>query len=203
MKICNAIWQACGERSRTIALRYTRRIIMRLGKELIGKPIYSVTDGRLLGNVKDLYINDTLYWLAGIHLGTEGLLKRKSLVIHRDHVVVFGVDAVLVQKADVVTDDKEQTAVAGWLRLSELRGREVDTPGGTKVGTIGDVMLTEEAHIQGFTLARVFVEGPVAEQGTIPRDALIDTGNEDGRMTIDLPKVEQQHQQAKENQSTN
>ena len=156
-----------------------------------------MTDGRFLGNVKDLYVNDTLYWLAGVHLGTEGLIKRKSLVIHRDHVVVFGLDAVLTQKADVITDDKEQTAVAGWLRLSDLRGREVDTPGGTKVGTIGDIILGEEAHIQGFTLARVHVEGPVAEQGTIPRDALIDTGQEDGRMTIDLPKVEQQHREAK------
>ena len=165
---------------------------MRQGKELIGKPIYSVIDGRFLGNVKDLYVNDTLYWLAGIHLGTEGLIKRKSLVIHRDHVVVFGIDAILTQKADVVSDDKEQAAVASWLRLSDLRGREVDTPGGTKVGTIGDIILGEEAHIQGFTLARVFVEGPVAEQGIIPRDALIDTGNEDGRMTIDLAKVEQQ-----------
>lgn len=168
---------------------------MRLGKELIGKPIYSVTDGRFLGNVKDLYVNDTLYWLAGIFLGSEGIIKRKSLVIHRDYVVVFGLDAVLTQKSDVVTDDKEETAVASWLRLSDLRGREVDTPGGTKVGTIGDIILGEEAHIQGFTLAKVFVEGPVAEQGTIPRDALIDTGNEDGRMTIDLPKVEQQHRQ--------
>lgn len=170
---------------------------MRLGKELIGKPIYSVTDGRFLGNVKDLYVNDTLYWLAGVHLGTEGLIKRKSLVIHRDHVVVFGIDAILTQNPDVVTDDKEQTAVTSWLRLSDLRGREVDTPGGTKVGTIGDIILGEGAHIKGFTLARVFVEGPVAEQGTIPRDALIDTGNEDGRMTIDLPKVEQQHREAK------
>lgn len=175
---------------------------MRLGKELIGKPIYSVTDGRFLGNVKDLYINDTLYWLAGIHLGTEGLLKRKSLLIHRDHVVVFGVDAVLVQKADVITDDKELTAASSWLRLSDLRGREVDTPGGTKVGSIGDVMLTEEAHIHGFTLGRVFVEGPIAELGTIPRDALIDTGKEDGRMTIDLPKVEQQHRNAKSGNDT-
>jgi sporulation protein YlmC with PRC-barrel domain len=125
------------------------------------------------------------------------LIKRKSLLIHRDHVVVFGIDAILTQKPDVITDDKEQTAVTSWLRLSDLRGREVDTPGGTKVGTIGDIILGEEAHIKGFTLARVFVEGPVAEQGTIPRDALIDTGNEDGRMTIDLPKVEQQHREGK------
>jgi uncharacterized protein YrrD len=170
---------------------------MRSGKDLIGKPIYSVPDGRYLGKVNDLYINDTLYWLAGIHLGSEGLLKRKSLLIHRDNVVVFGLDAILVKKSDVVTDDKELEGVENWLRLDKLRGREVDTPGGTKVGTIGDIILGEEAHIVGFMLARIHVDGPVKEQGTIPRDALIDTGNEDGIMTIDLPKVEQQHRENK------
>jgi len=170
---------------------------MRFGKDLIGKPIYSVPDGRYLGKVNDLYINDTLYWLAGIHLGSEGLLKRKNLLIHRDNVVVFGLDAILVKKPDVITDDKELEDVENWLRLEKLRGREVDTPGGTKVGLIGDIILGEEAHITGFVLSRVHVEGPVKEQGTIPRDALIDTGNEDGIMTIDLPKVEQQHRENK------
>ncbi len=80
---------------------------MRLGKDLIGKSIISVTDGRLLGAVKDVYINDQLYWLTGIHVGHEGLLKRKSLLIHRDSVVVFGIDAILVKNDAVITENKE------------------------------------------------------------------------------------------------
>ncbi len=75
----------------------------------------------------------------------------------------------------------------------------MDTPGGTKVGAIGDIILGEEGHITGFTLAKVFVEGPIAQQGTLPREALIDTGNDDGIMTIDLPKVEQLQQKQPEN----
>ncbi|MEJ2749390.1 MAG: PRC-barrel domain-containing protein [Anaerolineae bacterium] len=163
---------------------------MRLGKDLISKPIISITDGRLLGTVKDLYLNDQLYWLTGIHVGTEGLLKRKNFLIPRDSVVVFGLDAVLVKNADVITEDKDLVESETWPRLSKLKGREIDTPGGTKVGAIGDIVISEEGHITGFTLAKVFVEGPVAEQGQIPRETLIDTGNEDGVMTIDLPKVE-------------
>ncbi len=168
---------------------------MRLGKDLTGKPIISINDGRHLGNVKDLYVNTELYWLTGIHVGQEGLLKRKALVIHRDNVVIFGIDAILVKQADVITDDKELPEVADWQRLDKLRGREVDTPGGTKVGTIGDIVLGEEGHISGFALAKIFVEGTIAEKGIIYREALIDTGHTDGKMTVDLPKVERLYQE--------
>ena len=163
---------------------------MRMGKDLIGKPIISMTDGRLLGNVRDLYVNPDLYWLTGVHVGHEGLIKRKSLLIKRENVAVFGIDAILVKNSDVVTDDKEHPEVEEWLRLDKLRGREVDTPGGTKVGTVGDIILSEDGHVMGFVLSRVFVEGPIAQKGTIPRDTLIDTGSEDKVMTIDLTKVE-------------
>ncbi|MCP4429306.1 MAG: hypothetical protein GY803_32895 [Chloroflexi bacterium] len=173
---------------------------MRLGKDLIGKSIISMTDGRLLGSVKDVYINNQLYWLTGIHVGHEGLIKRKSLLIPRDSVVVFGIDVVLVKNADVITEGQELPEYEEWLRLNKLQGREVDTPGGTKVGTIGDVILGEEGHVTGFALAKVFIEGPIAQQGTLPREALIETGNEDGVMTIDLAKVEQLQQEKQEKQ---
>ena len=69
---------------------------MRLGKDLVGKPIISITDGRLVGYAKDVYINQDLYWITGIFTGSEGLISRKSRLIERDSVVVFGIDAILV-----------------------------------------------------------------------------------------------------------
>ncbi len=164
---------------------------MRLGKDLAGKPIISVTDGRIIGNVKDIYVNMDLTWLTGIFLGQEGLIKRKSLLIPREDVAVFGIDAILVKRTEAITSDREQEESDEWLRLSKLRGRQVDTPGGTKVGTIGDIILGESGQITGFALAKAFVEGPVAELGTIPRDAMVDAGEEDGIMTVDLTKAEQ------------
>jgi uncharacterized protein YrrD len=168
---------------------------MRLGRDLVGKPIISVTDGRLIGNVKDIFVNQDLYWMAGIFVGQEGLLKRKALLIKRDSVVVFGIDAILVKKSDVIVNEQEVAEAEQWIRVSKLRGREVDTPGGTKVGTVGDIILSEEGHIDGFVLAKVFIEGPVAQQGTIPRQALVDAGSEDGIMTVDLPQVEMLQQE--------
>jgi uncharacterized protein YrrD len=171
---------------------------MRLGKDLTGKPIISVTDGRLIGYAKDLYTNKDLYWVTGIYTGSEGLIGRKDKLIQRENVVVFGIDAILVKNATVETDNKELKEVDNWQRLDKLRGRGVDTPGGTKVGTIGDIIVGEEGEVTGFSLSRVHIEGPVADNGTIPRDAVVDTGRVDGVMTIDLQKVENYHQTAEE-----
>lgn len=164
---------------------------MRLGKDLIGKPVYSMTDGRLLGSVKDVYLDKDLEMLVGVYLGSEGLIKRKSLLITRRNVMVFGIDAILAKASDVVTDDEEAKEAEHWLRREDLQKREIDTPGGTKVGSIGDILLDEEARIIGFSLGKVFVEGPVAESRRILKGAIVDTGRDDGVMTVDLSKAEQ------------
>jgi sporulation protein YlmC with PRC-barrel domain len=44
---------------------------MRLGKSLIGNPVFGITDGRKLGQVKDLYLDDDLTSVVGLFLGRE------------------------------------------------------------------------------------------------------------------------------------
>ncbi len=165
---------------------------MRLGKDLTGKQIISITNGRLLGHVKDIYLDDDLRSMTGLYTGQEGLIKRKSLLIPRESVIVFGIDAILVKNDSVITNDQEFTQAEQWQRLSKLRGRKIDTPGGTKVGTVGDVTLDEEGNITGFTLARINVEGPIEEKGFIPRHSLISSGSVDDIISIDLTKAESQ-----------
>jgi uncharacterized protein YrrD len=163
---------------------------MRSSKELIGKTIISISDGRNLGVVKDVYLEQDLSGLAGIYLGAEGLFSRKARLIAGENVVVYGFDAILVKHNDVVLDHDTVSATADWIRLDKLRGRAINTPGGTRVGVLGDVYLDEEGRVVSFGLARSFVEGPIAERGIISRDVVIDTGRADGPMTIDLPRAE-------------
>ena len=163
---------------------------MRLGKDLVGKQIISVTDGRSLGNAKDIYISSDLTTITGIYLGSEGLIKRKHFLITRSDVVVFGIDAILVRTSEVITEENNQPESVAWVRLSKLSKREIDTPGGTKVGAIGDIIVGEQGNITGFALSRVNVQGPIEKNGTVPRTAVIDTGDEDGVMTIDLTRAE-------------
>lgn len=163
---------------------------MRLGKDLVGKQIISVTDGRSLGNAKDIYISSDLTAITGIYLGSEGLIKRKHFLITRADVVVFGIDAILVRTSEVITEENTLPESVAWMRLSKLSKREIDTPGGTKVGAIGDIIVGEQGNITGFALSRVNVQGPIEKNGTIPRSAVIDTGDDDGVMTIDLTRAE-------------
>ncbi len=163
---------------------------MRLSKDLLSKPIITISDGRMVGEVKDIYLTADLTDMAGIHLGKEGLLRRKSKIIAAEGVVVFGIDAILVQDVEVVTDDRTLKEASHWVRLDNLVGREVDTPGGTRVGTIGDVVLDEAGRVIAFMLSRVYVEGPIAEKRLIAQTAVIDNGNADGIMTIDIARAE-------------
>jgi uncharacterized protein YrrD len=163
---------------------------MRLGKDLINKPIYTLDEGRLLGKVQDLYLDDSLEVVLGIFLGAQGLVRRRSQLIRNDDVTVYGADAILVKSANVVTDDSELTAAKEWLRRDKLAGRDVDTPGGTRLGQLGDVVVDDTGRITSFAMWKVFVEGPLAEKRVVDRSAVLDTGQVDGRMTVDLSRLE-------------
>ena len=163
---------------------------MRLGKDLINKPIYSVDEGKLLGKVQDLYLDNAYEVLLGLYIGSQGLVRRKAELIRSGDVVVFGTDAVLVRSNDVITDDGALPAAKSWSRREKLIGREADTPGGTRLGVIGDVIVDPSGRITGFALSRTYVEGPLAEKRVISRSVVTDTGQEDGRMTVDLAKLE-------------
>ena len=126
------------------------------------------------------------------------MIKRKALAVKHEDVVVLGIDAILVKNADVVIDDKDVSEIKGWLRLDKLQGREIDTPGGTKVGTVGDIVVDDEGTVTGFKLGRVLVEGPIAEQKAISREVMIDPGDGDDPMTIDLSKAEDTPQEESE-----
>lgn len=165
---------------------------MRLGTYLTDKPIFSMKDGRKLGTVKDLYLDRDLQLVTGLDLGSEGLFSRKSSLIRRNDIVVLGIDAVLVRSGDVIYEKEDVPEAEQWLRRKDLQGREVDTPGGTKIGQIGDVIVDVAAEIAGFSLSRVYVEGPVADSKAITRNVVIDSGRDDNIMTIDLAQAEQQ-----------
>lgn len=175
---------------------------MRLGRDLLNKPIISITDGRNLGVVKDIYLDSQLEQITGIYTGSEGLVRRKHHMIPSEGVVVFGIDAILVKNRDVIIQEDERPEAVAWVRLSKLKGRQVDTSGGTKVATIGDIILGETGQVIGFALSRVFVEGPIADRGRIQKEAVLDPGNENEIMTIDLTKAESAPETAVETDTT-
>lgn len=164
---------------------------MRVAQEMIGKPIISVEEGQELGKVQDFYLNRDLTELAAVYLGSEGLLSRKESLIKWSDVEKLGQDAILVKDAGCVIEAPDASeGIESYIRRDEIRDRPVDTPGGTNIGHVGDVVLDDGAKIAGFSLSQTFVSGPIAENRAISRAAVVDTGNEDGVMTADLSEAE-------------
>lgn len=164
---------------------------MRLGKSLIGNQVFGRMDGRKLGEVKDLYLDDELKEVVGIFLGREGLLRPTPRFVERRDIALFGIDALLAESPFTVYEKDEAPEPPGWLRLEHLQGREVRTPGGTKIGRIGDVVLDEDGRVAGFSLVNLSVRGPLAEADAVARNALVDVEDEEGALTMDLAEAEQ------------
>lgn len=162
---------------------------MRLSKDILDKDIISVDEGRYLGRVKDLLVDKELTQMTGIFINREGLFRKKTIYIPQEKVVVFGIDAILIESADSKTDSRA-TPMGDWIRISTIFNRPIDTPGGSKLATLGDVILNGTGAIIGFTLGKVAISGPIAENRSIARASVIDTGHNDKIMTIDFSKAE-------------
>ena len=159
-------------------------------REHANKPIISITDGKKLGEVKDLYLDQDMRQVAAVFLGKEGLINRKTLVIARSAVQVYGIDAWLVSGSDTVIGPEAIPDSGTFILVGDLRGRELQTEGGTKIGVIDHVILDNEARVLGFGLGKVYSQGPLAERKAIARDAIINLGTTKEPMTINLAQAE-------------
>jgi len=159
-------------------------------REHSNKPLISITDGKRLGEVKDLYLDQDMRQIAAVFLGKEGLLSRKTMVMTRSAVQVYGIDAWLVSGSDTVMAPGDIPELGTFTLVGELRGREIQTEGGTKIAVIEDVILDNEAHVLGFELGRVYAQGPLAERKAIAREAIVKLGNTKEPMTINLTLAE-------------
>ena len=166
---------------------------MFLGKDIIGNPVITVSDGSSIGKARDVYLTNDCQKVAAIYLGTEGIFSRQSFLVKSEDVITIGKDAVLVKHGDVIHEETDLTETEEeWLRRDELQGRAVDTPGGTKVGRVGDVVIDKDGKVLGFSLSTVYVSGPINDNRSVAIHTVQDVGHEDGKMTIDLKHAEQQ-----------
>ena len=162
-------------------------------KYFIGKPIICIKSGRDLGTVKDVYFDMDLQAIIGLYLGQEDLFSHKALLIRQTDVVTFGPDAIIVRDSTVVIDSSQVSDISQWLRRDRLQGRQIATPERMLVGAIDDAVVNEESQVIGFTLSRVFVKkDPITGDRAVSRKVIIDVGDEDIAMSIDLVKAHRQ-----------
>jgi sporulation protein YlmC with PRC-barrel domain len=163
---------------------------MRIAGKLINKPVITVKEGKKIGKVQDFYLDQRLTQLVAVYLGSDSLLSTEENVIGWSDVVTIGQDAILVKDADSVTDMTGAEGITTYIRRDEINGRQVNTPGGTKIGRVGDIVLDDKAHIIGLSLSKTHVSGPIATNKAISRNAIVDIGHDDGVMTADISQAE-------------
>lgn len=161
---------------------------MLLAEKMLGNPIYDIATGNRVGAVKDIYLDGDLRRVSGLYVGSDGMFSRTPRFIPRGNIQVIGEDSVLA------TAEPETGPVPeDWTRRDALNGRDINTGGGTRIGTVGDVILDTHARVAGFTLDRLFVSGPLAERGAFGRTAVVETGSSADSMIVDLARAEQQN----------
>jgi len=165
---------------------------MRSAKKIINLPLVSLTDGKLVGEIKDFYIDTHQAEVAAVQVGQKGLINPKLLVVERDAIQLYGQDVWLLHQPEVITELVKDPDETRFQFMHELTGREVVTSGDTKVGTLGDIWLDDRASVAGFSLDKVFMKGPVAEKKFIPVQAVHEWGtrDHDNPMVVDLSVIE-------------
>jgi len=163
---------------------------MALTQDFQDKLLISLTDGKNLGEVKDVYLDQNAERLVAVFLGKSGLINRKPRVIDMPLIKLMGVDAWLVADSETVVDLQEIKDSETFLLADSLRGREIQTPGGTKIGTVGDIIVDADCNVLGFVFDKLLVEGPLSEMRAIARKAIINLGDEKSPMITELAEAE-------------
>jgi uncharacterized protein YrrD len=159
-------------------------------KEYQGKLLISATDGRKLGEVKDVYLDKDAKKIIAVYLGKEGIINRRSLLIDIGKIQLFGVDAWLVNASDTVQGKDDVSGSADYVLADDLRGRVIQTEGGTKIGTVSDVLVNDKLEVVGFALDRIYVAGPVATSKAVAREAISELGGAERPMITVMEQAE-------------
>jgi len=144
-------------------------------KEITNRMVISINDGKKLGQIEDVYLDLDFRHVVGIYLGSEGLIRRKEKAILRSDVQVLGIDAWLVTNADAIVPLSTIPDSATFTLVNNIRGREIQTDGGTKLGVIEDVILNLDSRSLVFSLVKVYVSWTaLLKEGVVVRDAVYD-----------------------------
>jgi uncharacterized protein YrrD len=141
------------------------------GQDLIGKPIIDQTTGQIIADIADVLIDPNIAQVAALVTSKGNLFDRQIEAIPSHEVQVWGEDAILVGRTDVISKVEELAGSGKWLSVSDhVKGHEVVSSLGMRIGELNDVMINAEGQLVAYELDRVFIEGPLAESKRIPAD---------------------------------
>ncbi len=148
---------------------------MRTTKDLAGLAIIDIRDGRKLGSVADAVFSPDDGRLLGFTMKSGGLLNQQESVVEVDDVRSIGADAITVEGEDLVHDGRSVSQTFQDARSGDrtLIGRKVITQGGSVVGQIADLAISEEERrVTGLILGG----GMFERSDALPADRIVSVG---------------------------
>ncbi|MBE0411474.1 MAG: PRC-barrel domain-containing protein [Anaerolineales bacterium] len=145
------------------------------------KMMVNIENGEKLGNASDLLFDRANLKIAAVTVSTGGLLQRGSQAILVEQIQVWGKDFILVQGKGGSLQDFAPGS-ENWLSLTNnLKGKQVISSDGIRLGQIEDVSIDASGKIVDFRLSQALVKAPLYESMRIPaavthalgKDALI------------------------------
>lgn len=160
-----------------------------LSQELNGKLIINITNGEIIAKVIDVLINPDTHRVAALVTSKGSLLKRKTEALPGDAVQVWGQDVILVAGADLISTPDDLSNSETWLSVSDqLKGHEVVSTDGTRLGELNDVVIDAEGRVISYALGRVFAEEHLAGLDQITVEATQSIGQD--ILIVDLARIE-------------
>jgi uncharacterized protein YrrD len=159
---------------------------MQPAKDLYKKPIYRISDGQHLGDVRDFYLDPAATQMIAVFLGKEGVFSRKTLVLPMRDIQLQGLDCWLCTPQAAPIDLADWQGHETFVLVEDLRGRMIQTSHGFQIGTVKDVVFDEYGRVVAIDLAKILVKGPLEQSKRIPRAAILSLGDKKAPMVADL-----------------
>jgi uncharacterized protein YrrD len=147
--------------------------------DLRGKKIVSVTNGEIIGEVVDVLVDPQERHIAALVTSKGNLFRRETQMLQREDISVIGKHVILSNRPDVVRNREDFTGNDQWVAVSDhLRGNDVVTNDGTRVGRLQDIIVNPHGGIIGYALSNIAVSGPIQESKQIPADSIMSFGKD-------------------------
>jgi uncharacterized protein YrrD len=149
----------------------------RLLKELRGKPIFDMQEGRKIGTFEDLLIAPGDFHTLAIITTRMLLLNRKVEALPAEEVRLWGRDVILAARPDAI---RAREAISGLeqalLASTVLKGRSVISTDGQRLGVADDFYINAQGRLEAVRLSQTSHNGPVSHLKMLPISALRSLG---------------------------
>lgn len=149
---------------------------MRRAKTLLSLPVISLSDGRIVGHVRDVIFDPPAGRIAGLLLKEASLLS-DAWVVPLDRIRSLGRDAVTVPDRSAVQFSLRVRPVRRLLNSGvRLTGLHMLTEGGRDLGTIDEVFIGPDGEVVGYELNPGVVEETMRGKRLVPGAEMLTAG---------------------------